>query len=260
MQHQVGMAVCWCIQPMARVQPYQIPGRIVGLERGYVCIRVFDEERARWIKGAVRPITVRGITPQQLTLLEQQEATWPVTLPSGSGEMGQNQEDSANRFGNFMRSRSQVRLRSTGGQGDLNVRIASANTLPGASQRSLPSSKPQRSLEEISDLRESIGRVRDPDTDLAIRLAYRVLIVGETLGRVGLLAEMSRERVRQYLRLGVIYACKGDPKLEKLLHKPLPVLRRHAPVLKPALQTAFLTMPAATVRRVASARVLTQRQ
>ena len=244
---------------MARVSPHQIPGRILGIEPGYLRIRVFDEETARWINGAVRPITVRGISPQQLALLEQQEATWPVSSPSASAGVVQNQKDSGNRYENFMRPRLDVRPRPMVGKGNLNARIASPHAAGGASQRPSPSTKPQRSLEEISDLRVSIGRVRDPDTDLAIRLAYRVLIVGETLGRVALLADMSRERVRQLLRLGVIYACKGNSKLEVLQDRSLLVLRRHASVLKPALQTAFLGMPAATVRRAALARSLTLR-
>jgi hypothetical protein len=106
-------------------------------------------------------------------------------------------------------------------------------------------SEERRSLYEITLLRPNIGRVHEPDTDLHIRTAYYVLIVGETINATGRLAGVSPERVRQRVRLGVYAALRqmGDSVREELRNANLWRLRRHALELKPALEKAFLALP-----------------
>lgn len=212
MEYRQGIAVCWCLQPMGGVPATQIPGRIVGSKPGFVTIRVFDAESWNWIERPVRPITLRRIGPQQSALLEDQEATCPPRP------------------------------------------YAPLTQVPSEEHRpSRPlTSEERRSLYEITHLRPNIGRVHEPDTDLHIRTAYYVLIVGETINATGRLAGVSPERVRQRVRLGVYAALRqmGDPVREELRNANLWRLRRHALELKPALEKAFLALPPVGTRRV----------
>lgn len=297
MEYQKGEAVCWSLQPAARVPVIQIPGRMVGTKPGYVVIRVFDVQESRWIDRPVRPITLRKIGPKQAALLREQEAVWPIA----SSTVVQNPIEK--------RTNSLEKLAAPEGLGT-NALFAAAsptvnqckvdkpeNTIkrpavPGALETNAPASearpeaqdptchitrrqlsagqqgqwsapgntKRNRSLERITDLRASIGRVRDPDIDLNLRLAYRVLIAGETLDRVAKLAGVTRERVRQRVRDGVTAALSSvpDPTLKGLCKESLTTLRHHASELKPALENAFLAIPDGTMRRLHPVRLSAQ--
>ena len=212
MDYRQGIAVCWCVQPTGGVPAMQIPGRIVGSKPGYVTIRVFDAESWRWVERPVRPITLRRIGPQYAVLLEDQEAACPP--------------------------RPYAPLTAVPPEGQSPVRPLT--------------SKERRSLREITDLRPNVGRVRDPDTDLHIRTAYYVLVVGESMNAVGRLAGVSHERVRQRVRLGVIAALRhvGDSVREELRNANLWKLRRHAMELKSPLERAFLALPPVGTRKV----------
>lgn len=212
MEYREGIAVCWCLQPMGGIPATQIPGRIVGSKPGYVTIRVFDEEGWRWIERPVRPITLRRIGPEQSALLEDQEATCPPRPHAPRTE------------------------------------VPSEGPRPA---RALTSEE-RHSLLEITHLRPNVGRARVPDTDLHIRTAYFVLIVGESIGATGRLAGVTPERVRQRVRHGVIAALRqvGDSLREELQDANLWKLRRHAVDLKPALEKAFLALPPVATRKV----------
>ena len=262
MQHQKGMAVCWCIQPMARVRPNLIPGRVIGIEPGYVRIRVFEAETECWIERPVRPVTLRRIGPQQSALLEKQEATWPVP-GLGNGSKGESKQavdlTQPTKPATVILSDAAPEVPSRGRV--QTTAVAGPDNARQRERRQTSETPRRRSLGEISDLRESVGRVGDPDTDLNIRLAYRVLVMGESLGRAGSQAGVSRQRVQQRVRLGVVAALKRttDPNLKSLRDHGLPMLRRHASALKPVLEMAFLSEPEAHARRAASPRLALRR-
>jgi hypothetical protein len=257
MEYREGSAVCWSLQPTGRVPVSQIPGRIVGSAPGFVLIRVFDTEVEHWIERSVRPITLRRISPQQAEVLERQEAAWPVASagadPTGSDRWLPGLKELAStpsRTSGLLTSGLSVEQRRAGPS-------ASPNISPGrGNQLATGLGNEQRSLLEIADLRASVGRGRKPDTDLHIRTAYCVLVNGGTLDHVGRLAGITREQVRQRVRLGVGAALDyvTDPVRERIRDATLPRLRRHVFELKPALETAFLALPVVTPKRVAAAR------
>ncbi len=257
MEYREGSAVCWSLQPTGRVPASQIPGRIVGSAPGYVLIRVFDTEGEHWIERSVRPITLRRISPQQAEVLERQEAAWPVSSaaagPTGSDRwvLGVKELASApSGTSGLLGSGLSVEKSRAGPTPNPNISTGRGNQLAAGL------GNVQRSLLEITDLRASVGRGRKPDTDLHIRTAYCVLVNGRTLDEVGLFAGITREQVRQRVRLGIGAALDyvADPMRGRIRDMSLPRLRRHVHELKPALETAFLSLPVIAPKRVAAAR------
>lgn len=227
MEYREGSPICWSLQPTGRVPVRQIPGRIVGSTPGYMVIRVFDSEEENWVERSVRPITLRRISPQLAEVLERQEAAWPIAVAPGEPSKHE-------KCVSVLQEPGSAPARA----GDLVMTDA------------------QRLLSEISDLRPSVGRRRNPDTDLHIRTAYRVLVNAETLVEVARLAGITREQVRQRVRLGVAAALDyvSDPMRERIRAAKLPKLRRHVAELKPAIEAAFLALFVISPKRFAAAR------
>jgi hypothetical protein len=104
----------------------------------------------------------------------------------------------------------------------------------------------------LAALYERIERTERPATgrwhghlpELDIRIAYRVIVMRDRCEAVAHALEVNLESVRRRVRCGVDLSLDraADPALERFRYESMPYLRRRAPVLKPVLERAYLSV------------------
>ena len=92
--------------------------------------------------------------------------------------------------------------------------------------------------------RPAIGRWHGHLPELDIRIAYRVIVLRDRCETVARALQVNLDSVRRRVRCGVDLALDqaADPALERYRYESMPYLRRRAPVLKPVLERAYLSV------------------
>jgi len=252
------MPICWVHQAAAGVAAVRKPGRVMDFMAGGVRICVFDEEINAWAYPVVKPITLRNIDPAAMAALEGFERRVPVAglescrynsapaMPSGCSSpephtdeppvrlelhMGRKDVDLVRRvvhaLGDPQRAeaiRAQLGLQ-VGREGGEEFSPVSLASLSGTIEQAMPQ-----------------GRFRGSHPYLDGKVAYRVLVMRGRCRTVAQKLGVTSLTVRDRVRRGVVVALDhaADPALEPYRYESVPMLRRKASILRPALEKAFL--------------------
>jgi hypothetical protein len=269
MQLQVGMPICWVYQAAAGVPAVRKPGRVTELPTGGVRIRIFDEELNAWAYPVVKPITLRTLDPAAAAALEKLERRVPVSgdeiLPHSSTLTAPTQQPAPVPIRDEPPVRFELHVRSKDADLVRCVLRALGDPQRAEATRALLRSHFGRegvegiSPEPFAPLSESLewtmapGKLRGRHADLDIRVAYRVLVMRDRCGAVarklGITSLSVRDRVRRGFDVALDHA--ADPALERYRRESIPMLRRRAAALRPALEKAFLHISAERAKQKA---------
>src|SRR5581483_4275449 len=244
-----GTPICWLSQATAGVAPVRKSGRITQISRGSAHIRIFDDEVKAWICLRVKPISLRRIKESALAELEELERKYPVVRidanPFNGAAPALTQSPGAPKPADresLVRMEVQVRRKDA----DLVLEVTRALADPSEADavRALLRTHFGTNSDLFAQLKETPapGRLHSPHPDLDVRVAYRVLVMRDkcaTLARkLGISSPMVRARVRRGVECALSHA--ADPALKPFGFESIPMLRRRALALQPALERVFL--------------------